>query len=291
MTIDGILSEALCESTGITGIYAQALDGDLPPVTVNADTSFALASVVKLPLLIHLLRQVDQKLLALNTRLELSSNDRVTGSGILKDLMPGASLTVYDLMFLMMAVSDNMATDKLFCLTTKAAVESEMHTLGYSSIFIPQTIREMLLSVTKLGPDASFDELEALFAQPEREYPEDPQGSSGDRGDRATPADIGRLLVDLYDGHLLSPAMREVAFKILKGCRYSDRIPARLPKGTEVGHKTGTLRSVTNDAGIVFSGRVPYVVVLFNAGEADTVKASQQLATVSEIIYRYFNDT
>jgi beta-lactamase class A len=291
VAIESTLSKVLREGAGITGIYAQALAGDLAPVSVNADTSFALASVVKLPLLIHLLRRVDQKMLALDTRLDLSKNDRVTGSGVLKDLLPGARLTVYDLMYLMMALSDNMATDKLFGLTTKAAVETEMHTLGYSSIFIPQTIREMLLSVTTLGPDASFDELEALFAQPEREYPDNPQGSSGDRGDRATPADIGRLLMDLYNGQLLSPALREVAFKILEGCRYSDRIPARLPKGTVVGHKTGTLRSVTNDAGIVFSSRIPYVVVLFNAGEADTVKASQQLAAVSEIIFRYFNGT
>lgn len=289
MVIDSALSKVLREDAGITGIYAQALDGDLTPVVINGDTSFALASVVKLPLLIHLLRQVDQKVLDLETRLELSENDRVTGSGVLKDLMPGASLTVYDLMFLMMALSDNMATDKLFALTTKAAVETEMHTLGYSSIFIPQTIREMLLSVTTLSPDASFDELEALFAQPEREYPEDPQGSSGDHGDRATPADVGRLLMDVYNGRLLSPAMREVAFKILKGCRYSDRIPARLPKGTVVGHKTGTLRSVTNDAGIVFSGRVPYVVVLFNAGNPDTPQAAQHLAKLSELIFRYFN--
>lgn len=289
MTIDDKLKEFWHERDGITGIYAQALDGDLPPITVNADTSFALASVVKLPLMVHLLRKVDQNLLALETRLTLTANDRVPGSGVLKDLMPGVSLTVYDLMFLMMTLSDNSATDKLFNLTTKLSVEAEMHALGYNSIFIPQLIREMLISVTTLGPDASFDELETLFAQHEREYPKDPQGNSSERGDRATPADIGKILVDLYQGRLLQAATCKVALKILKACRYNDRIPARLPKDAIVGHKTGTLRKVSNDVGIVFSGRVPYVIVLLSYGEPDTTRASEHLAVLSEIIYRFFN--
>jgi beta-lactamase class A len=283
------LHQLLDEHLGLTGIYAEALAGDLPPVSVNADVPFALASVVKLPLLVHLLRQVEQNRLSLDLRLTLSASDRVPGSGILKELLPGVSLTVYDLMVLMMALSDNTATDKLFGLTSKAAVQADMQALGYQSIFIPQTIREMLISVTTLGPEASFEALETLFAQAERAYPKDPQGSSSTRGDRATPADIGRLLVDIYQKRLLSSEMREVALTILKGCRYTDRIPARLPKGTVVAHKTGTLRGVTNDVGIVLAEPVPYVIALFHAGEPDATKASQHLAIVSEMIFSYFN--
>lgn len=283
------LQDLLSKSSSVNGVYAESLTSARPSIEVNADVSFALASVTKLPILIHILRKVEAGNLQLDTRFTLTLQDRVPGGGVLKDMMPGSQLTLYDLMLLMMIISDNMATDKLLQLTSKQDVENEMHELGYQSIYIPQTIHEMLATMTKLGENATFEEVEKCFAQANRDHPQDPQGSSSEHGDRATPRDIARILVDLYRGKLLKKEMQEVALKILEGCRYSDRIPALLPKGTRIAHKTGTLRNVTNDAGLILVDKNPYVLVIFNRGETDTTTASRLIAQISEIIYQYYS--
>jgi beta-lactamase class A len=289
MTIEQKLDAIIAEADGVTGLYARRLSDD-HAIAINADVPFALASVVKLPLLIHLLRKVDAGELNLATRVTLHAADRVPGSGVLKDMSAGLAPTLYDFMLLMMIVSDNMATDKLFSLTSPAAVEAEMHALGYTSIYIPQTIKQMLYSVTTLSEDADYETIEALFAQPEREEPTHPVGSSHEQGDRATPHDIAKLLVDLYEGRLLTTT-RDLALDILEKCRSDERIPADLPKGTKVAHKTGTLNGVTNDAGLVLQGENTYVVVLFQRGDRDKKRATRVLAAASACLYDHFTTT
>ncbi len=291
MQVNDELNKILSEIDGRTGVYARALHAECAPIEIRADESFALASVVKLPIMVHLLRKVDSGKLDLNKRVVLHEEDRIPGSGVLKDMSVGLQPTIHDLILTMMIISDNTATDKLFKLTSKSGVEEEMHDLGYSSFHVPQTIREMLYSCTTLGSDANFEKVEVLFKQPDREQPEDPDGSSSERGDRATPKDMAQLLIDLYEGRLLSSGLTELALKILKGCRYDDRIPGNLPKGTLVAHKTGTLHGRTNDAGIVFGPKGPYIIVLFNDGEEKTKRASQALAEASSAIYAFLSGT
>lgn len=284
------LQQILSEAEGVTGLYARRLTDD-HAIAINADAPFALASVVKLPLLVHLLRKVDAGELDITTRVTLDAVDRVPGSGVLKDMRAGLTPTLYDLMLLMMIVSDNMATDKLFALTSPAAVEADMHALGYPSVHMPQTIKQMLYSMTTLPEDADYETIEALFAQPEREQPENPVGNSHEHGDRATPEDMARLLVDVYQGRLLQPDTRELALDILKKCRSDERIPAELPKGTKVAHKTGTLNGVTNDAGLVLLEENTYVVVLFQRGDGDKKRATRVLAAASACLYDHFTAT
>jgi beta-lactamase class A len=146
----------------------------------------------------------------------------------------------------------------------------------------------MLSSLTTLAPDASYEALRAEFRDPARAVPPAPEGASPTAGDRATPADLARLLADLHAGALLGPPHTALALSILEDCQTNGRIPALLPLGTRVQHKTGTLRGRTNDVGIVHAPSGPFVLVLMNEGEDDERRASATFARAARWLFDHF---
>src|SRR5690554_6564789 len=161
MSITEKITEALSGLAGHTGVYSRALSGG-DAIEVHADTPFTLASVVKLPMLIHTLRKVQRGELALDARIEQGEADRLPGSGVIVHFRPGFNPTLHDLLYLMMIVSDNQATDAVLGTSSKEAVEADMHALGYTDFFMLHSVREVLYSlVPSLPLEASFDEVMA----------------------------------------------------------------------------------------------------------------------------------
>jgi len=69
---------------------------------------------------------------------------------------------------------------------------------------------------------------------------------------------------------------------------FNEKIPAGLPPGTRVAHKTGEITAVSHDAAIVYpAGRKPYVLVVLTRGIADGVKSSKLIADISAIVYTH----
>ena len=278
--------DALLEGVpGRTGVVAWHPDDAAPFLARRAEEPFALASVVKLPLMLTLLRRSAGRALDLDERVSLRDEHRVAGSGVLHLLDAGATVTLRDLLRLAMVVSDNTATDMLFARVTPLQVEAEMHALGYASVRVPHTIAQLLRSCAGVGADATYTELRARFADPSAARPDDPDGASAERGDRATPLDVARMLRDLHVGRTLPDAERALALTVLDDCQTNGRIPARLPEGVRVAHKTGTLRGRTNDVGIVQTPAGPVVLTLFQEGERDERLASATLARLARAVY------
>jgi len=102
------------EFSGTLAVAARGLAGQparRPAIAYRAGETFPAASVIKLPILVEAYRQVDEGRLDLSERIPLRAEDRVGGSGVLKELEPGAALTLRDLLTLMIVVSDNTATN------------------------------------------------------------------------------------------------------------------------------------------------------------------------------------
>jgi beta-lactamase class A len=270
---------------GVTGVVVWRPEADAPLLTRHADRTFALASVVKLPLLLEVLRRAERGSLDLDERVPLDDSGRVAGSGVLHLLDAGLAPTLRDLLRLTMVVSDNMATDALFARVPPRELAAAMHALGYTSLSVPHTISDMLRSCSGLGADAAYAAMRERFADPDAARPTDPDGASPTRGDRATPLDVARMLVDLHAGRVLGEPWRTLALTILGECQTNGRIPARLPEGTRVAHKTGTLRGRTNDVGIVTTPSGPVVLALFQEGEPTERRASDALADVALAVY------
>jgi beta-lactamase class A len=280
-----VIDPLLAALPGTTGVIAWRIGDGEPLLARHADRPFALASVVKLPLMLEVLRRAAADEIDLAERVVLTEAERVPGSGVLHLLDPGLAPTLRDLLRLAMVVSDNAATDRLFARVPPGELERAMHGLGYGSLRVPHTITEMLRSCAAAAPGAAYQEMRARFRDPTWERPVDPDGASSERGDRASPRDVARMLVDLHEGRVLGGPWRALALEILEDCQTNGRIPARLPEGTRVGHKTGTLRARTNDAGIVHTPSGPWVLVLFQEGERDERRASEALAEVARAVY------
>lgn len=104
---------ALCSQfDGEIGFHALNLQTD-EEIAYHADDMFPTASVIKLAVLATLMQQVEDGAYSLHDPLMLRRADHIEGSGILRHLTPGLALPVRDWAFLMMNISDNVATNVL----------------------------------------------------------------------------------------------------------------------------------------------------------------------------------
>jgi beta-lactamase class A len=95
-----------------------------------------------------------------------------------------------------------------------------------------------------------------------------------------------KILVMLAEGKAFSPALSRRMMDILHGQEFNQGIPARLPKGARVAHKTGEISTVAHDAGVVYlPKRKPYALVILTEWEPTTSGRSRTIATVSHTIY------
>jgi beta-lactamase class A len=89
-------------------------------------------------------------------------------------------------------------------------------------------------------------------------------------------------------GKAVSPGASEEMVAVLEGDAINDRIPALLPPGTPVAHKTGNWSNATHDVGIVYSPNATYVIaVLTDYGYADG--GAVRIARLSKAVYDYYN--
>lgn len=114
---------------------------------------------------------------------------------------------------------------------------------------------------------------------------------SANSDELTTPHDTSLLFKRLYDGTLLSPNSSAHFLDLLKNQRINNRLPAALPAGTVVAHKTGDLDRNVHDAGIVYSPAGDYVVTLMSDGWSDITAAAPTLANLSASIYGAVNHT
>jgi beta-lactamase class A len=286
--IQGLLArvEAIAgEVDGVIGVYVKDLASGAE-VAHNADTVFPMASVVKIPILHELYRQAEAGSVDLNMRTLFAAHHLVPGSGILQDLDFGVAPTLKDLATLMITVSDNAATDLVIEQIGLAQVEAGMQALGLASTTIPMTIRALLYNTVGLdvaNPEHTYE----LYQQRSKEnYIDWNCRAYGDKDNNvSTPRDIGRLLEDIELRATLSDASCHAMLDILKRQKNNTIIPLHLPDEATSAHKTGSLRGVRNDAGIVYHPQGAYLISLFSKRLADPVAGAAALAQVSKLAW------
>ena len=92
------------------------------------------------------------------------------------------------------------------------------------------------------------------------------------------------LMVAIARGQAVSPKADAEMAAILKRQKFADAIPAGLPPGTAVGHKTGTITKIHHDAAIVYGPR-PYVLVVLVRGIADQKVSGPLIASISREVW------
>jgi beta-lactamase class A len=229
------------------GIYIKCIETG-EEIAVNADETMDTMSVIKIPLMAEVFRQIEAGKFSLTDRVTLKETEKRPGTGVIRSLDAGASLTIKDLITLMIIVSDNTATDMLFeKVGGIEPVNKLMQSYGLSTI-----------KATGLT-DTWF---KAINAEPDRwkfhTEGRTPFGLSSSR-------DMGKLLEKIYKGEAVSKKSDDQMLGIMRGQVYSSRLP-KYVTGFRVPHKTGDfLPYIGNDVGILESANRHVVISVFTA--------------------------
>lgn len=283
-TMDGFFTDL----GGPVGVYVEHLDTDLT-LAYQADELYPTASTLKAPLLYELYRQAEAGTIDLTERITLSHSNRVPGSGILQDLDEGLQPTIRDLAELMIIVSDNWATDLLYDRIGKESMAATLQELGLHNTFIPLTIREMFCALGDMDPaDTAVDY--HILKEHLKNYTSSDDSlayAADSRNDVSSPRDMGKLMRLIHDGQGLSAESREGVLKILKDQNFNTRIPGRLPvdQHIETAHKTGSLRGVVNDVGIVYSPAANYIICFLSKQQDDSAETTDRIARASRWVW------
>ncbi len=229
------------------GVYVKCLEtGD--EIALGADEPMDTMSVIKIPLMVEAYRQVEAGSIKLDDRYTLKDEDKRPGTGVIRTLDAGASLSIKDLITLMNTVSDNTATDLLFARVGGVEpVNALMADYGLKSIHATGTTDAWFKALREAGDAARFHkEAKTPFGL-------------------ASPRDIGRLLEKIARGEAVSRAASEAMLAIMRQQVFRSRIP-RYVTGYAIPHKTGDfLPYIGNDVGLLEGPRHRVVLVVFTA--------------------------
>ncbi len=104
---------------------------------------------------------------------------------------------------------------------------------------------------------------------------------------RTTPAELGRLLSELYFGQALAPQSNSEMLDALQNTQFNSRIPAGVGEGVQVAHKTGTSpeERIYNDAALVLLPENPFVLVILSRGASSHV--TRTMRELTSELYAY----
>jgi len=101
------------------------------------------------------------------------------------------------------------------------------------------------------------------------------------------PSDIASFFEKLYKGTLIDTEYDEKMLDLLKEQKINNKIPKKLPRDITIAHKTGEFNLFTHDAGIVYSPKNDYIIVVLSESQ-NPLEAEQLIANISESVYHYF---
>jgi beta-lactamase class A len=241
--------------------------GSSDTLFLNADTSFHAASTMKVPVMIELFRRASSGSFGMGQRLMIVNQfaSIVDGSAYALDSTSDSDTTLYHriggrvpvdtLLRLMITRSSNLATNTLIALVGAEQVNRTMRSLGAQRMQVLRGVED---------------------------------GKAFDKGliNTTTARDLAIILRAIEQGRASSPEATSEMRQILLAQEFNEKIPAGLPAGIRVAHKTGEITAHSHDAAIVYPpGRSPYVLVVLTRGIQDGAKASKLIADISSIVY------
>jgi beta-lactamase class A len=215
---------------GIAGIDAEfgisIRYGDQPEmhVGINADELFPLASLVKVPILIEALAQVDVGRQSLTEQISIEQEHKLLPFGVLLDLNPGLELTFSDLLTLMIVISDNTATDRVLDLIGIEYVNQHMQESGIQPMSVKLSIKQLLEASFGCPPvDLPPYEIDRWILANESTQWNDLATRRSLENNVASPRAMTTLFDQLARGDLLTPASTAYAIDRLLRQHYNDR--------------------------------------------------------------------
>ncbi|USK36503.1 class A beta-lactamase-related serine hydrolase (plasmid) [Bacillus sp. F19] len=292
MSLQDRLEEVLQDTSGTFGVFVKHLESG-ETAAINENRFFQAASVFKVPILATIYRDAEIDKVNLQKRIRLEEKDLVNGSGIFRELIPGIEVTIKNLATMMIIVSDNVGTDKVLQIVGKENVNQYMKEIGLNNTFIRFSCWELLCSCVGLPPQSFsheiFNEIDRRFKEGEIDYNSIVFQESIENN-VTTAADMALLLELIARKKLISVSACDDMFEILAKQQFRNRIPHLLPVNTVVGHKTGTIASVVNDAGIVKlpDNKGTFIITVFSKDNKTEAESAMKISELSKATFEHF---
>jgi beta-lactamase class A len=241
-------------------------------ILINEREMFHAASTMKTPVMIELFKQAEQGQFSLDDSILVKNEFRsiVDSSRYQMDIsedsegelykLIGEKRTVRDLINDMITMSSNLATNILIEKVGAQNVTQTMRSYGADSILVLRGVEDIKAYEMGLSNrTTAFDEMVVYEKLARTEW--------------------------------VSKAASQAMIEILKQQHFNEMIPALLPEGVEVAHKTGWITGVHHDAGIVLlpDGR-RYVLVLLSKNAPNRENVIQTFADISRMVYDYVSN-
>jgi len=221
------IQERMAVIPGHTGFYYLNLVTGVE-YGVRADETFGAASVIKLPLFMHILSECAAGRMSMEEILTIRESDKVPICGALTLFSSDVNADIRTLCKLMISISDNTATNKLIDRCTIPAAQEGFRRMGLEKT---QLTRKL------------FD------------------GAASRAGLRNVicPREIGHLLAMLYRGEFVSESVCKEALDTLLLQQVDHKLNGRICGEISIAHKTGEDDQLSNDVGIVYAAQ-PFVI-------------------------------
>jgi len=252
---------------GHTALYAINLNSSTA-VGIDPDLPVQTASVIKLGILYHAMVQVREGKARWDEPITLHPHEAVAGSGIVTFLDTPVTLTLKDILTMMVIVSDNTATNLAIDRFGIDPVNARLQALGltnthlYKKVMLPATgpmpADQPKFGLGKTTPREMAHLMEAIGLCNLHQV--------------GTDTTLGPLFARTDDA---DRAVCSVALNMLKNQFYRETIPRYLEAvdtsetGTAIASKTGSLDAVRNDVAIVMGKSGPMVLSIFTYDNRD----------------------
>jgi beta-lactamase class A len=258
------------ESGADVAVAFRTIDGraGTPPrleLLIQPDVAFHAASTMKVPVMIELFRQaraglanLDEPLLVKNEFASIVDGSPYTLSmGDDSDAevykRVGQTMTLIELCEPMITVSSNFAANLLIQRLGAASIQRTVDGLGAGGMLVRRGVEDSKAFAQGLNNSTTARALLVLMERIARL--------------QAVDADASRTMI-----------------AILKRQQFNDAIPAGLPPGTPVAHKTGSITRIHHDAAIVLAAK-PFVLVVLVRGIDDLKASAALMARIARLLY------
>lgn len=266
--LESAIRARLAHDTALVAVaYYDAVTRDT--LLIDGGRRYHAASTMKVPVLIQLAKEVDAGRASWSDTVAVRNSfrsivdsseyqlNRADDSDSTLYVSDGKGLSVRELARLMIVRSSNLATNLLIERLEPAQITATARRLGADSILVLRGVED---------------------------------GKAYDRGlnNTTTARDLAVLMDAIARGRAASPAQTRVMLEFLSAQEFNGGIPAGLPPGVRVAHKTGWITATAHDAAIIYPpGRGPYVLVVLTRGYPTEGEAERLMAELSGLVYRW----
>ena len=269
-SLDARVRSVIATSGAEVSIAFRMLDGSAE-LFIDADRSFHAASTMKVPVMIELFRQAEAGTLSLDDAIVIRNQFHSIVDGSVYALSEGDDsdrevyanvgkpMTLRALNDAMITVSSNFATNILIEKVGAENVRATVKKLGGDGMVVLRGVEDQ----------KAFD-----------------KGMNNATTARA----LLVLLEKLGRGQAVNPRADAEMVAVLKRQQFNTAIPAGLPPGTPVAHKTGNITRINHDAGIVY-GPKPYVLVVLVRGIQEQKVSGALIASISRAVWEHVSSS